>query len=64
MLSSEFVVIENPFPEDEKVVGIYLLNRNLFVYGIKSWVQFDMRGNQEETRSTRVDSAEWPILRK
>lgn len=64
MLSSEFVTIENPLPNEENVKGVYLLNRHLFIYGSCSWVRFDMRGNQEEVQSTRMNAEEWPILRK
>ncbi|KAH0810500.1 hypothetical protein GEV33_012289 [Tenebrio molitor] len=63
MLSSEFVIVDNPLPEGEPVCGIYLLNRNLFIYGIASWVMFDMRGNKEEEfASTLFDPKEWQIL--
>lgn len=59
MLSSEFVIIDNPLPAEEHVKGVYLLNRQLYVYGTSCWVRFDMRGNQEEL----VNSGwEWPIL--
>lgn len=62
MLSSEFIIIENPLQAEEHVKGVYLLNRQLFVYGTHTWVQFDMRGNQEDTHTTQVDPIEWPIL--
>lgn len=63
MLSSEFVTIDNPLAADEQVRGVYLLNRQLFVYGTNTWVQFDMRGNQEEVFQSKLE-AEWLILRK
>lgn len=62
MLSSEFLIIENPLPPDENVKGVYLLNRNLFIYGTNTWVQFDLRGNQEEVFQSKI-AAEWLILR-
>lgn len=64
MLSSEFVILENPLPNEENVKGVYLLNRHLFIYGSSSWVRFDMRGNQEDTQNARMNPEEWPILRK
>lgn len=62
MLSSEFVVIDNPLPADEQVCGIYLLNKNLFIYGNTSWVMYDMRGNREEEFSSAIDTNAWQIL--
>ena len=64
MLSSEFVLTDNPLPEDQAVCGIYLLNRNLYIYGTSSWVKFDMRGNREDDFSATVDRTEWQILCK
>lgn len=64
MLSSEFVIIDNPLPEGENVCGIFLLNRNLYIYGGSNWVQFDMRGNKEEEFSSTIDRKEWQILCK
>lgn len=64
MLSSEFVVIDNPLPEEESVSGIFLLNKNLFIYGVGSWVCFDMRGNREEEFASPLEKNEWKILRE
>lgn len=44
MLSSEFIVFDNPLEEGENVVGVSLLNYSLFIYGSKNWARFDMRG--------------------
>lgn len=63
MLSSEFVIIENPLPGAEPVKGVYLLNRQLYVYGGNAWVRFDMRGNQEEVFESGM-KADWVILCK
>lgn len=62
MLSSEFTILDNPLSNEEPVKGVYLLNHNLYIYGIASCVRFDMRGNQEDTWTSSVDSLEWPIL--
>ncbi|KAJ8954195.1 hypothetical protein NQ318_005790 [Aromia moschata] len=62
MLSSEFVVINNPLPDGKGITGIYLLNYNLFVYGDDGWVKFDMRGNAEEQFFAPLDRTQWPIL--
>lgn len=64
MLSSEFVSIENPMEEGENVVGIYLLNHNLFIYGTDKWVKYDMRGNREDDFNGPLNKDEWPILGK
>lgn len=61
MLSSEFVMVENPLPAEEHVKGVFLLNRQLYVYGTSCWVQFDMRGNQEEVFRSGME-VDWPIL--
>nr|CAI5835187.1 unnamed protein product [Callosobruchus analis] len=62
MLSSEFVIVDNPLPEGKSVVGIYLLNYNLFIYGTEDWVRFDMRGNKQEEFKGPLDGTDWPIL--
>ncbi|XP_049825029.1 NACHT and WD repeat domain-containing protein 2 [Aethina tumida] len=63
MLSSEYVTIDNPLTDESPVIGIYLLNYNLFIYGAGSWFRYDMRGNFEEEFNVRnVDKSEWPIL--
>lgn len=62
MLSSEFTVIDNPFEEDDRVCGSYLLNQNLFIYGTKTWVKYDLRGNLEEKFKNPYDATVWPIL--
>ncbi|XP_064214500.1 NACHT and WD repeat domain-containing protein 2 isoform X2 [Tribolium castaneum] len=62
MLSSEFVIVDNPLPEGENVCGIFLLNRSLYIYGGTTWVQFDMRGTKEEEFASTVDRKEWQIL--
>ncbi|KAK9887312.1 hypothetical protein WA026_021621 [Henosepilachna vigintioctopunctata] len=62
MLSSEFIILDNQLEENEDVVGVRLLNYNLFIYGPKSWARLDMRGNKEENRTSTVDINEWKIL--
>lgn len=64
MLSSEFTLIDNPLENDEHVKGVYLLNRNLYIYGNASWVRFDMRGTKEHHWRTNIDTEEWPVLCK
>lgn len=61
MLSSEFVIVDNPLPTGGSVTGIYLLNHNLFIYGDKNWVKFDMRGNKEDEYSVPLDKIDYPI---
>ena len=43
-LVSEFVIIDNPFGEDENVMGIYLLENVLVVYGRYCWIAYNMQG--------------------
>ncbi|KAJ8916564.1 hypothetical protein NQ315_000208 [Exocentrus adspersus] len=62
MLSSEFIIVDNPLRDAKPVTGIYLLNYNLFVYGDDQWVKFDMRGNKEEEYSPPTGVGDWPIL--
>ncbi|XP_018333645.1 NACHT and WD repeat domain-containing protein 2 [Agrilus planipennis] len=62
MLTSEFVVIENPLPNNEPVAGVFLLNKNLFVYGSTYWVLFDMRGNEEDKFRSPATEEGWNIL--
>lgn len=64
MLSSEFIVFDNPLEEGENVVGVSLLNYSLFIYGSKNWARFDMRGQKEGIYSNTVDPNEWTILSK
>ncbi|XP_066257781.1 NACHT and WD repeat domain-containing protein 2 [Euwallacea similis] len=62
MLSSEFVNVDNPLDEGNSILGIYLLNHNLFIYGADSWVKYDMRGNKEEDFIGPLEKENWPIL--
>lgn len=63
MLSSEFVIIDNPLPGGNSVTGIYLLNHNLYIYGSENWIKFDMRGNRQEDYVAPLDMSDWMILR-
>lgn len=62
MLSSEFVIIENPLDENHEVSGVFLLNRNLYIYGKKDWIKFDLHGNKEEHYSSSLKTSDWCIL--
>ncbi|KAH1018594.1 hypothetical protein HUJ05_006333 [Dendroctonus ponderosae] len=62
MLSSEFIIFENPLEEGSSVTGVYLLNHNIFIYGVDAWVKFDMRGNREEDFHSPLEKDTWPIL--
>lgn len=62
MLSSEFVVINNPFEKDEDVTGVYLLNQDLFIHTKLKWARFDMRGTQIEQVEAPDVTADWHIL--
>ncbi|XP_065202628.1 NACHT and WD repeat domain-containing protein 2 isoform X2 [Planococcus citri] len=59
-LTSEFIVIPNSLENNENVVGVFLLNTYIFVYGQGSWCRFDFRGNlQESCRNSEPPT--WPI---
>ncbi|XP_045465419.1 NACHT and WD repeat domain-containing protein 2 [Harmonia axyridis] len=62
MLSSEFIILDNPLEDNENVVGVSLLNYSLFIYGSKNWIRFDMRGQKEGIYTNTVDPNEWTIL--
>ncbi|XP_056633882.1 NACHT and WD repeat domain-containing protein 2 [Diorhabda sublineata] len=62
MLSSEFVVIDNPLPDQTAVTGIFLLNHNLYIYGKDTWIKYDMRGTRQEEYSSPLDMSDWDIL--
>lgn len=64
MLSSEFVVLDNPFEELEPVTGVFLLNQSLFVHTKLKWARYDMRGNLIEIISVPDVTEEWEILSK
>lgn len=64
MLSSEFVTIDNPLEQGDNVIGIFLLNHNLFIYGTEEWVKYDMRGNKEDDYNGPLNKEDWPILSK
>ncbi|XP_020292680.1 NACHT and WD repeat domain-containing protein 2 isoform X2 [Pseudomyrmex gracilis] len=61
-LTSEFVVIDNPLPNEDAVCGVYLMNQYAFIYGKLGWCRFDLRGNLLDTHSNPEDSNKWPIL--
>lgn len=63
-LTSEFVILDNPLPNEDPVYGIHLMNQFFFVYGRLAWCRFDLRGNLLETRTNPEDSNKWPILRE
>lgn len=46
-LTSEFIVIENPFDNGEIVSGVNMLNTHLFVHSSSSLCRYDLRGNFE-----------------
>ncbi|XP_026300938.1 NACHT and WD repeat domain-containing protein 2 isoform X2 [Apis mellifera] len=61
-LTSEFVIIDNPFPNKDPVCGIHLMNQFFFVYGKLGWYRFDLRGNLLDMHTNPEDSNKWPIL--
>ena len=61
-LTSEFVVIDNPLPDEEKLYGVHLMNQFVFIYGKYSWCRFDLRGNLISTHTSTEDSSQWCIL--
>lgn len=62
MLSSEFVIIDNPFDVKEQVTGVFLLNHSLFVNTKLKFARFDMRGAQVELIEIPNITEEWEIL--
>lgn len=62
-LTSEYITLDNPLPEDEKVCGVYLLNTHMFVYGHMTWCRFDLRGNHEESGTSQENDDKWKILK-
>ncbi|KAK1124231.1 hypothetical protein K0M31_006606 [Melipona bicolor] len=61
-LTSEFVIIDNPLPNEDPVCGVHLMNQFFFVYGKLGWCRFDLRGNLLDTHTNPEDSNKWPIL--
>ncbi|XP_053618962.1 NACHT and WD repeat domain-containing protein 2 [Plodia interpunctella] len=49
MLTSEYITINNPLDEGETVRGVAVLNHHMVIYGPRSWVQYSMRGEHEQT---------------
>ncbi|GAB0097357.1 NACHT domain-containing protein [Sergentomyia squamirostris] len=62
MLSSEFVIIDNPFEATDQVTGVYLLNQNFFIHTKLKWARFDMRGNFQEKFDAVNVTEDWEIL--
>ncbi|XP_026317171.1 NACHT and WD repeat domain-containing protein 2 [Hyposmocoma kahamanoa] len=65
MLTSEYITIDNPLDEGETVRGVYVLNHNMIIYGPNSWVQYNMRGEHQETHpapETTPYDDHWEIL--
>ncbi|XP_043496559.1 NACHT and WD repeat domain-containing protein 2 [Polistes fuscatus] len=61
-LTSEFVIINNPLPDEEHVCGVHLTNQHAFIYGKIGWYKFDLRGNLLGNYTNPEDSNKWPIL--
>ncbi|XP_043470617.1 NACHT and WD repeat domain-containing protein 2 [Leptopilina heterotoma] len=61
-LTSEFVIIDNPLPNDEPVSGIYLMNQFVFIFGKSAWCRFDLRGNLLANFTSPEDTNQWSIL--
>ncbi|XP_050685594.1 NACHT and WD repeat domain-containing protein 2 [Leptidea sinapis] len=66
MLTSEYVTIENPLDEGETVRGVYVLNHHMIIYGPHSWVQYNTRGEHEQTvtapSTEPYNDLNWEIL--
>ncbi|KAI9580289.1 NACHT and WD repeat domain-containing protein 2 [Glossina fuscipes] len=64
MLSSEFVVIDNPFEEEDgSLSSLYLINQSLFISCKLKWARFDLRGNLVEIHIINADDTyAWEIL--
>ncbi|XP_026816728.1 NACHT and WD repeat domain-containing protein 2 isoform X2 [Rhopalosiphum maidis] len=61
-LTSEFIVIENPFENGEMVSGVNMLNTHLFVHGSFSLCRYDLRGNLESKITTNEDPNKWVLM--
>ncbi|XP_015115878.1 NACHT and WD repeat domain-containing protein 2 [Diachasma alloeum] len=61
-LTSEFVIVDNPLPEEEPVCGVHLMNQFAFVWGRSGWCRFDLRGNLLSKHSSSEDPNQWQIL--
>ncbi|XP_046423821.1 NACHT and WD repeat domain-containing protein 2 [Neodiprion fabricii] len=61
-LTSEFVTISNPLPNEEPVYGVHLMNQYVFIFGRMGWCKFDLRGNLLGNHTTPEDSNQWQIL--
>ncbi|XP_033222269.1 NACHT and WD repeat domain-containing protein 2 [Belonocnema kinseyi] len=61
-LTSEFVIIDNPLPNDEQVSGVHLMNQFAFIFGKSSWCRFDLRGNLLGNYTSPEDTNQWSIL--
>lgn len=64
MLTSEFFIIKNPLPDEEKIEGVYLINQYAFIYGTKNWFRYDLRGNLLSSYTNPEDTNQWLILSK
>lgn len=53
-LTSEFIVIENPFDNGEIVSGVNMLNSHLFVHGSSLLCRYDLRGNLESKYFNKI----------
>lgn len=63
-LTSEFIIIDNPLPEEEPVCAIHLMNQFVFIIGQHAWCKFDLRGNLLGNHTSPEDSNKWKILSK
>lgn len=52
----------------ETVRGVFVLNHHMIIYGPQSWVQYNMRGEHEQTTTAPTtepyDDLHWDILCK
>ncbi|XP_066597814.1 NACHT and WD repeat domain-containing protein 2 isoform X2 [Prorops nasuta] len=61
-LTSEFVIIDNPLPNEDPVTGVHLTDHFASIYGKLGWSRFDLRGNLLDSHFNPEDSNQWPIL--
>ncbi|XP_011493787.1 PREDICTED: NACHT and WD repeat domain-containing protein 2 [Ceratosolen solmsi marchali] len=61
-LTSEFVIIDNPLPNEEPISGIFLMNHFVFIHGKTHWYKFDLRGNLLAYHSSPENTNKWLIL--
>ncbi|XP_050546334.1 NACHT and WD repeat domain-containing protein 2 isoform X3 [Daktulosphaira vitifoliae] len=61
-LTSEFIVIENPFDNGKNVTGVNMLNTHLFVHESSLLLRYDLRGNLESREQVNEEVEKWTLM--